>query len=119
VAQALKNEMLRGQEEEKISTHNFSIAQRVATQALKNEMLRKNGKRARDDDEEQGEEVEKFENGSAVGHHTKKSFNKTQKSLPGGFKGNKKFGAGGGGGGEKKSSKSGGGFGGGKSFKGR
>ena len=117
MAQALKNEMMRGQEEEKISTHNFSIEQRVATQALKNEMLRKNGKRARDDEEEQGEEVEKFENGSAVGHHTKKSFNKTQKSLPGGFKGNKKFGAGGGGG--KKSSKSGGGFGGGKSFKGR
>ena len=35
--------------------------------------------------------------GSAVVHHNKKSFNKSQKSMPGGFKGNKKFGGVGGG----------------------
>ena len=70
-------------------------AQRVATQTLKNEMLRKNGKRARDgEEEEDGSKVDHFEHGSAVGHHNKKSFNKPQKGLPGGFKGNKKFGAG-------------------------
>ena len=68
-------------------------AQRVATQTLKNEMLRKNGKRGRDE-EEAGDTVDHFENSSAVAHHNKKSFNKSQKSKPGGFKGNKKFGAG-------------------------
>jgi superfamily II DNA/RNA helicase len=67
-------------------------AQRVATQTLKNEMLRKNGKRGRDE-EDAGDTVDHFENGSAVAHHNKKSFNKSQKSKPGGFKGNKKFGA--------------------------
>jgi ATP-dependent RNA helicase DDX47/RRP3 len=72
-------------------------AQRIATQTLKNEMLRKNGKRARDDEEEGGDGADHFEAGSAVGHHNKKSFNKTQKNAPGGFKGNKKFGKGEGG----------------------
>ena len=64
-------------------------------------MLRKNGKRARDDEEEGGDGVDHFEAGSAVGHHNKKSFNKSQKNAPGGFKGNKKFGGKGGGGGVK------------------
>jgi len=67
-------------------------AQRVATQTLKEEALRKNGKRSRGEDEDDEKDVSELV--SAVKHHKKKSFNKTQKNLPGGFKGNSKFGGG-------------------------
>jgi ATP-dependent RNA helicase DDX47/RRP3 len=70
-------------------------AQRVATQALKEQQLKHaGGKRRRDDDEDgEGEELDLSRAGAkAVGaQRAKKSFNKTQKGVPGGFKGNSKF----------------------------
>mmetsp|Transcript_380 Transcript_380/g.683 ORF Transcript_380/g.683 Transcript_380/m.683 type:complete len:90 (+) Transcript_380:227-496(+) len=60
-------------------------AQRVATQQLKEQALKKNGKRSRDDEED-----EDADGSTAVAHHKKKGFNKGQKRMPGGFKGNSK-----------------------------
>lgn len=86
-------------------------AQRIATQSLKEMELRKNGKRKGDDDDEEEEGGE--------ADPRKKAFNKTQKGVAGGYKGNSKagggkFAGGGRGGGGRGGGRGGGGRGGGR-----